>query len=438
MLYTMIISERNFNKIFNGFLVLLAIAMIFRKPCTLLIILFTVFNLFFIKKLNYTKKSLVLILLIASPFVLEIVMFWNNDSFLKGLKSLEKYSSLLVFPLFILGNYQRIKFLKILRFYSIATTIILLFFFIRFIICYPELIHKYLIGNDLWEMGYEFSNSIGIHAPALNMHLAFVSISSLFFVFDTFRLNEKLVFKISSVIIFVLSFFFVLFVNTRMALFNAFIGFVLVFFGEVIRKYNFKKVVGTLAILIVVLGSVLFIFIQNNPYMKEKYSSVTFAYMDKVGKLDEIEHPEAKVFNSLVTRVSIWKSGWELAINHLPFGVGASDGKPELVKYFKQTNQYFLAKYEFPTHNQFLDFFVKFGILGPLVVLLYIFTIGYLGISLKNALVFSFFVLFFTSNLTDDFLLRFDGIAFSGLWMAIFGSYWLQQKIIVDKDRIEL
>jgi hypothetical protein len=433
MHYTMTISEKNFSKIVNGFLVLLAILMIFRKPCTLLIILFAVFNLFFIKKLSYSKQSLILIVLIASPLLLEIIMFWNNDSFAKGLKSLEKYSSLLVFPVFILGNYQRVQFLKTLRLYSMATTVILLFFFIRFIIYYPELVDKYLKGNDLWEMGYEFSNSIGIHAPALNMHLAFVSICSLFFVFEAFRLHEKLAFKISSSIIFVLSFFFVLFVNTRMALLNILIGFALVFFGEVIRKYDFKKVVGTLTILMVVLGGVLFFFVQNNPYMKEKYSSVTFAYMDKVGKLDEIENPEAKVFNSLVTRVSIWKSGWELAEKNLLFGVGASDGKPELVKYFKQTNQHFLAKYEFPTHNQFLDFLIKFGILGPLVVLIYIFTIGYLGFSLKNTLILSFFVLFFTSNLTDDFLLRFDGIAFSGLWFSIFGSYWLQQKTIVDK-----
>jgi hypothetical protein len=34
--------------------------------------------------------------------------------------------------------------------------------------------------------------------------------------------------------------------------------------------------------------------------MKEKYSTVTFAYMDKVGKLDEIENRN-KVFNSFVT-----------------------------------------------------------------------------------------------------------------------------------------
>jgi O-antigen ligase len=435
MHYTMTISEKNFNKIFNGFLVLLAIAMIFRKPCTLLIVLFAAFNLFFIKKLHFSMQSLILGVFIASPLLLEIIMFWNNDSFGEGLKSLEKYSSLLVFPVFILGNYQRVQFLKILRFYTIATTIILLFFFIRFVIYFPELIHKYLNGNDLWEMGYEFSNSVGIHAPALNMHLAFVSICCLFFVFEAFRLCDKWGIKLGYILVFVLSFFFVLFVNTRMALINVLLGFVLVFFGEVIRKYDFKKVMGTLAVLILVLGGVLFIFLQNNPYMKEKYSSVTFAYMDKVGKLDEIDHPEYKVYNSLVTRVSIWKSGWELSEKNLLFGVGASDGKPELVKYFKETNQHFLAKYEFPTHNQFLDFLIKFGMLGPLVVLLYIFTIGYLGFSLKNAVVLSFFFLFFTSNLTDDFLLRFDGIAFSGFWMSVFGSYWLKQKsLLINGD----
>ena len=191
MHYTMTISEKNFNKIFNGFLAVLAIAMIFRKPCSLLIIVFAVFNLLFIKKTNYTKQSLILIALITSPLLLEIVMFWNNDSFLKGLKSLEKYSSLLVFSLFILGNYQRIRFFKILRFYSMVTTMILFFFFIRFVVYYPELMNKYLNGIDLWEMGYAFSNSIGIHAPALNMHLAFVSICSLYFVFEAFRTSDK-------------------------------------------------------------------------------------------------------------------------------------------------------------------------------------------------------------------------------------------------------
>lgn len=370
---------------------------------------------------------------IASPVLLELLLFWNNDSFARGLKAIEKSTSLVIFPLFIIGNYQRVKFFKIIQTYVISTTVFMIFFLTRFIIVYPDLVAKYVNRIDLWEMGYQFADSIGIHAPALNMHLAFVTVCALYFVFESFRNQKKIGFKITSVAVFLFSFFFVLLVNTRMALINTLIGFLVVFFYEIQSKFNLKKILLTSSVIVILLGGILFLFVQKNPYMKEKYSSVTFAYMDKVGKLDEIDHPEIKVFNSLVTRVSIWKSAWELAVQHLPFGVGASDGKPELNKYYKATNQQFLAKYEFPTHNQFLDFLLKFGILGPIVVVLYIFTIGYLGYDLKNAMIVSFFLIFFTSNLVDDFLLRFDGIAFSGLWFSIFGSYWLQQKFILDK-----
>jgi hypothetical protein len=432
----MTISENNFNKIFNIFLFLIASTMIFRKPCTWIIIGFVLFNLCFIKKIKLTRLAVQLSFVIASPLVLEILFFWNNDSYGEGLKSLEKSISLLFFPLFILSNYQRVQFNKLLQYYSYATTAIVLFFFIRFIVVYRELMDKYISGIDLWEMGYSFSNSVGMHAPALNMHLAFVAIISMYFVVYSFRNKENLVYKFLRVLVFALSFFFVLFVNTRMALLNVFAGTVIIFFYEVIRNYNFKKVTVIITFVSLLLGGILFLFVKNNPYMKEKYSTVTFAYMDKVGKLDEIKNPEAKVFNSFVTRVSIWKSAWELSLDHLPFGVGASDGKPDLFNYYKQTNQHFLAKYEFPTHNQFLDFLLKFGVLGPVVVSLFIFTIGYLGYDLKNAIVISFFFLFFNSNLTDDFLLRFDGIAFSGFWFSIFGSIWIQEKATACKERL--
>jgi hypothetical protein len=405
------------------------------KPCTWLILLFSVFSLLFFKKMELNKRVVVLGLFIASPFVLELLFFWNNDSYGAGLKSLEKSVSLFLFPLIILGNYKRVQFYKLLKYYGVITTLIILFFFVRFNVVYPELMDKYLNGIDLWEMGYKFSNSIGIHAPALNMHLAFVTIINLYFVFYSFRKRNSLINKTLGMLVFMASFFFVLFVNTRMALFNVLVGIGIVFFHEIIRMYTIKKVISVALISSLIIGGIFYLFIQKNPYMKEKYSSVTFAYMDKVGKLDEIDHPENKVFNSVVTRLSIWKSAWELSLKHIPFGVGASDGKPELFKYYKETNQHFLAKYEFPTHNQFLDFLLKFGVVGPIIVALYIFTIGYLGFDLKNGIIFSFFFLFFTSNLTDDFLLRFDGIAFSGFWFSIFGSYWLQEKAIVRKEK---
>lgn len=424
----MTISEKHFNKIFSFFLAAIACTLIFRKPCTWLIFAFAVFNIFYFKKMQWSKKALILSGIIASPFLIELVFFWNNDSLAQGIKAIEKTTALVLFPLFILGNYQRISFLKLLRYYVNGTTLVMIVFTLRFVFVFPEYVTKYWHGVHLWEMGYVFANSIGIHAPALNMHLAFVSIVALYLLLQSWQMRkDKSVLFLTS-IVFACSFFFVLLVNTRMALFNVLVGYLFVVFSFFLAHFNLKKMMLYSLVIGGVVAGIFMLFVQKNPYMKEKYSSVTFAYMDKVGKLDEIDHPEIKVFNSLVTRVSIWKSAWDLSLQHLPFGVGASDGKPELVKYFKQTDQHFLAKYAFPTHNQFLDFLLKFGVLGPLVVLLYIGAIGYLGIDLKNAVVFSFFFLFFTSNLTDDFLLRFDGITFSGFWFSIFGSLWLQQK----------
>ena len=422
------ISEKTFDKVFNLFLFLIAITLIFRKLCTVFLIVFVVFNLLFLKKIKISKSQLPIMLVIASPFLMEILFFGTNNSYDLGLKSLEKSLSLLFFPLFIIGNYQRIQFHKILKAYCMGTTLIMTFFFVRFIILDPEHFFKYLNGINLWEMGYVFSDSIGIHAPALNMHLAFVAFSNIYFLFEPSNINDNKWFKIRNLTLFILSFFFVLYVNTRMALLATLVGFMTVGYFQISKRYSFKVIFKRAIIILILIGSVLFLFLQKDPYMKEKYSTQIFSNMDKVGKLDEINHPEIAVYSSFVTRLSIWKSAWELSLKNLPFGVGASDGKTELIKYFKETNQIFLTKYKFPTHNQFLDYLLKFGILGPIVALLYIGFIAFLGFKTKNPVIISFFFLFSTLNLTDDFLLRFDGIVFSGLWISIFASYWLQQK----------
>ena len=50
------------------------------------------------------------------------------------------------------------------------------------------------------------------------------------------------------------------------------------------------------------------------------------------------------------------------------------------------------------------------------------FNILWIAKTTKSALALFFFILFSTSNLTDDFLLRFDGIVFSAFWICLFAS----------------
>jgi O-antigen ligase len=422
------ISEKTFNRVYNLLLFLIVVTLVFRKLCTIFLVIFVIFNLLFIKKAKISIDKIVIMGLIASPLLLEFLFFANNDSYSQGLKSLEKSVSLLFLPLLIIGNYQRVNYLTLLKAYSIATTCIILLFFIRFIVFFPEQFYKYLNGVHLWEMGYVFSDSIGIHAPALNMHLAFVAFTNLYFLIESLKEKYSNKYRFGYLILFLLSFFFVLYVNTRMALIGALLGFIIVVYFQLSKVYSYKKVIKTASFVFFVVSTILYLFLQKNTFMKEKYSTQIFLNMDMVGKLDEINHPEIAVYSSFVTRVSIWKSAWELSLKNLPFGVGASDGKPELINYFKQTNQLFLATYEFPTHNQFLDYLLKFGLLGPIVVFFYLGLIGFLGIKTQNPVIFSFFILFFISNLTDDFLLRFDGIVFSGVWISIFSCYYFQKK----------
>lgn len=424
------ISDENHRKGFNLLLLLIASTFLFSKLCTWFIIAFVLYNLIFLRRNKFPKQALFFGIIIAAPFLLEILFFWKNDNLLMGWKYAEKSISLLFFPYFIISNYKGIPFFKFLNAYAKITTFVVLILLLRFILTEPELIQKYIHGVHLWEMGYVFAESFKNHAPALNMHLTFVAVINFYFLLDYFRTQRSRWLSIFQVFTFLTSILLILVVNTRMSLLNVIVGFGIVIFVEAFKYFKTQKVIiGTLSFFGVMI-LILVAFVRLNPYMKEKYSSTTFAYMDKVGKLDEIKDPEKTVFNAFVTRVSIWKSAWELAQQSLATGYGSSKSKTELVHYFEQTDQQFLAKYAFPTHNQFLDSLLKFGILGIISVFAYIFLALYLGIKTHSGIIIAFFFNFFTSNLVDDFLIRFDGIVFSGLWISLFVAFYLQQKTL--------
>jgi len=383
----------------------------------LLIIVFSVFSIVNFKHLKLSNKHLLYIGFIALPLVLEVLFFWNNDSLKMGIKSLEKNLSLILLPVFIIESYQDINFKNILNYYRYISTAVLLVLLIRFAIISPDLIQKYINGIHLWEMGYMFANSFKNHAPAVNMHIAFLIIVHVYFLLKE-GFSKQLT---TNIILILVSVFSLFIVNTRISLITTIVGIFLIIANFVIKRNNInlkktlKITVGSSALVFVVL----FIAFETNPYMKEKYGNATFAYMDKIGKLDEIKNPETKVFNAFVTRLSIWKSAWELGNKRPLVGYGSADGKKELVQYFKTTNQVFLTKYEFPVHNQPLDYFLKYGFLGLISALIYLLYPIFLGVRLREIIMVFFGLNFLICNMFDDFLIRFDGIVFYGLWVSL-------------------
>ena len=418
------------NNLFLFFITIIATTLIFRKIATILILIFLFYSLiiYFIddKKSNIkTRKTLIYILIISIPFLLEVVFFLNNSNLVEGYKSLEKNLTTLFFPIVIILNYKLLKPKKILNLYSIFTIILLVIFLVLFIVFRNDYFNKYLQGIHLWQMGYEFSNFIGIHAPALNMYVSFISIVLLYNFLNEYLLNAFSKKSVCFVVLFLLSFLFLLIINTRIALLTFAINLVVLFF-VFLMKLKLKIIIFSCSIFILTLFSIL--FVNKFPYIIEKYSTQITGNLDKIGKLDEIENPEINVYSSLVTRLTIWKSSYELGKREVLFGHGSSDAKKELIKYYGETNQKFLKKFELITHNQILNYFLKFGIIGVIGCLTYLLYPLYIYYESKNAIALFFFINFFISNITDDYLNKFDGLAYSALWYSILTYYVINKK----------
>jgi len=418
------VTKTYWEKINFFFLLAVVSTIIFRHVCTLLIIGYIVFSICAFLVLKQKIKFLSLSLIISIPFFIEVLTFWNNDYFYYGIKSLAQKLVYLFFPFLIIQSPFNIKIFKLISYWNKITLAILSLYLIRYFILFHENVANYLRGIDVWDMGYSFSRSIANnHAPALNLIVSFVCVSALYVFLKELKENSKKK-NLLNFLTYILLFAFVLIINTRIALVCTVAGsfFILVYGWK--NFFTVKRTLGTGLLLVILISAFIYLF----PYTIQKYTKVSFEGMDKVGRLDEIPDPEGKIYNSLATRLSIWKSAWELSQRNLWIGVGASDGKRKLNDYYGETNQMFLHKYKFPVHNQYLDFLVRFGIVGVVLLFIFMLTPLKIGFKLKNPLIIYYACFFIVSNLTDDFLIRFDGIAFSCLMVCLFSYHYLRHQ----------
>ena len=424
-----LISEDLTTRLFNILLLLIGCTFFIAKVSTVLIIVFVVYCLLFKRDVTFSKTSIYIGGTIASLLLVEIIFAWHGTDFSLTLKSIEKYLSLLIFPIFILGNYKDVNVKFILVNYCRVTFLLTLFFFIRFFFLFTNNVELYLQGEHLWEAGYVLVNSFGNHAPNVNLHLAFVvSILFYYFILDYSKnsfLKRTLEFFC---IMFLIVFVFI--INTRVALVLMFLDCFLVLIYFVKMKRIFISKIGKLTLLfsiVILVFSTIFTIVKV-PYYQEKFSVVTFGYLDKVGKLDEIDKPEAKVYNSLALRLSVWKSVLDIyKENNVFIGVGSSDFDTLLFEHYEKTNQHFLRKYELGPHNQYIESLAKFGLVGIITILGYIFLPWVLGIKVKSILMIIFSLNLFLANFFDGYLFLFMGIVYSGWFISIFGAKYLQK-----------
>lgn len=274
-------------------------------------------------------------------------------------------------------------------------------------------------------MGYAFSNFLGTHAPRFNMHVSFLCFVNLYLVTKIIlRKNENsyLFFRLFCL---VSSLFIMLIINTRLAISIFTLGSISYFaYVSLVSRLAAKKIL----FISTILGIISIAFLLIFPYTLKKFKDKTFNQLDMIGKLDEIEQPEEKIFGSLVTRLTAWSVVLNMSAKKPFTGYGYTNCYPLLLQEYKDSNQQFLFKYNYRIHNQFLDFLLKFGFSGMILLMVFFANKFYVALKTRSAVFLYFCLLFLAANLFEDFFRTYDGIAFGAFWTSVFIKIYLEKR----------
>ena len=381
-----------------------------------------VFFMFYSKIQTYKSK---VIWIFFIPLALHILFFWNNESYILAIKQLEKFTVFLVFPLIFIFQNNAIKIKKILGYYSSIFSTIIFLCFVYYVYANFTDFKGYISGKNAWEMGYAFSNFLGTHAPRFNLHVSFLCFVNLYLVIKTVLSNNSNSFLFFRLFCLASSLFVMLNINTRLAIAVFAVGAIsYIAYTFFVKGLAVKKIFFISAGLVIMSITFMLIF----PYTLKKFQKKTFNQMDMIGKLDQIEQPEEKIFGSLVTRLTAWSVVLNMSAKKPITGYGYTNCYPLLRQEYRDSNQLFLSKYNYRVHNQFLDFLLKFGVLGSILLILFFANKFYVALKIRSAVFLYFCMLFLAVNLVEDLFRTYDGIAFGAFWISVFIKSYLEKR----------
>ena len=355
---------------------------------------------------NYPARSI-----LSKPvFILTAIYFLNLIGILysvdktQGLYDIEKQLAILLFPVIFylngldLGKYRK----RLLQVFGITctVTILYLYFDALHIIRYNRLPYSSLFTYAF--INQNFSSSIELHATYLSMYVALSLTFLLYLLAHETAFWKRILFGVSVLI----CCGGLLQLSSRAVFIS-----VIIIVALILPFFLLKGVKRMKVIIITSLIIIAAIFsITRIGIFKERWVTSLKSDLDPNFVYTELSEP----------RAVRWKSAWELIRRSPVVGYGSgSEIKLLKDKYFE--NKLFVSYLdELNAHNQYLSFFIKYGIIG---LMLYLFTLSYGFLKAwknKDAVFFSFMVLIAIVSLSENILDVNKGIFFYGFFFSFF------------------
>lgn len=375
--------------------------MLYSNIALFLLILTTLLD-FTIEKLKRIPKQA---WIFQAVYFLSVIGYFYSHNLSNAGFLLERQLSILLVPILLTLaveiNEQRKKQLLTVFLASSVVTILFLFFNVLVVIRELQLPLSQMFTKEFFN--HRFSAPLEIHAGYLSLYVAIGIIHAFQLIVETLSKKIRLLLLLCLMILFA-GMLFLAARNMSIATLLI-IGFVFPFF------YIKKKLLYITSILIAT--AIGFIVINNVTYLKKRFVS------ELIGDIKSNQDPGNT--DVIEPRIDRWKCALNLASNSPVFGYGTGDEIAMLKTEYIKNGLYISYLEEFNSHNEYLSYLLKNGIVGLLLFLGIFGYFIYLAISAKDYIYISFLILLLIGFFTENILDANKGIYFFAFFNTFFG-----------------
>ncbi len=372
------------------------------------------FLFFFVDKENTLKEKCKRLLknkiaiLTLSIYLIHLLGLLYTQNFKYASLDLEIKLPLFIIPFVIFAekklSYENLNF--IFKFYTIGNVLALLFCIVFAIVrLYLTKSPTVLFYNELSRFMHPsyFSLYIGFNCVIIFSKIAQLNPKDV-------KYKVRLLRNLTIVFLFIIG---ILILSSKAGILIT--GITLLFFA--IKELFYKKVILTVFLAAIFLVVFIIISIFKNDIV------ALSRFEDAQKELTSKTNAASETTGSSSSRLIIWQSGKSVLLKNLAIGVGTGDIKDELIKQYRKVNFLHGVENENNCHNQYLQFFILFGIGGGILFLLSIIYPTYISIKHYNPIYLYFIFLIATNMLVESMLESKAGVEFFALFNAILLNY---------------
>lgn len=233
---------------------------------------------------------------------------------------------------------------------------------------------------------------------------SYLNLAIIFMLFNKTKL--RLGIKMLAIIILLSA---IIFLNSRIILFSTLISFI------IYSIYHLRsKVILISSIFVAILSIIAYPNLKKTYIYNKAINGTVWELQNNIGT----QNTDTKTTSD--SRMSRWISGWEAFLEQPILGYGSGSEILVLSKKYKENNMFRSLSQAYNSHNQFLSYLIKFGIVGTTLLMIFFVYNIFISAREKDLCQFSFFSMIFLVFLIENYLDRNMGVNLVALVVTVF------------------